>query len=303
MRNRLLLHGSLFAAGLLLVSLPPASAQQAAAQKSKPAPRLPDGKPDLSGVWSRRGTPSRWFAEHYAVEAMRPAAREKYKDQVAAGTIRTIRRDLYDPYIRACAPVGISRLITEGGGRGRPFEIFNVPNRLFFHYEWGSMPRTVWMDGRSHPDFNITPTTYMGHSTGRWDGDTLVVDTVGFNDLTWIDTYGTPHSESLHMIERYRRVNLDTMEIQITFEDPEIYAKPLVGNTMTLARIPDGEIQEWVNCDDRIRAMNETDVCKITGAWEYEAYCNRREKGLPMDDLFNNRGGPDGYRGPEERAE
>jgi len=298
MRNRLLLLGFVLGAGMLLVFEPAATAQRQQSQEPpRPAPRQPDGKPDLSGVWSRRGTVSRYFSDTYAVEAMRPEAREKYKAQLAAGTIRTIQRDLYDPYVKACAPVGITRLLTEGGGAGRPFEIFHLPNRVFFHYEWGSMPRPIWMDGRAHPDPSVTPSTWMGHSTGRWDGDTLVVDTVGFNDLTWLDTFGTPHSESLHMVERFRRLNMDSMEIQITFEDPEIYTKPLVGNTMTLRRIPDGEIQEWVICDDRIRAMYQTDVCQITGAWEFEAYCNRREKGLPMDDLFNNRGGPDGPRG------
>ncbi len=294
MRNPLL---SSALAGALLVLSPSASAQGGQPQNVRPAPRQADGMPDLSGVWSRTGSVRRYFSENYAVDAMHPEVREKYQDQLASGTIRTIQRDLYDPYVKACAPVGIPRLITEGGGAGRPFEIFHLPNRVFFHYEWGHMPRQVWMDGRSHPDPNVTPTTWMGHSVGRWDGDTLVVDSVGFNDLTWIDTYGTPHSESLRMTERYRRINLDTMEIQITFEDPEIYTKPLVGNMMTLRRIPDGEIQEWVICDDRIRMMNETDVCEITAAWEFEAYCNRREKGLPMDDLFNNRGGPDGLRG------
>ena len=136
----------------------------------------------------------------------------------------------------------------------------------------------------------------MGHSTARWDGDTLVVDTIGFNDITWLDTQGHPHSESLRLIERYRPLNYDTMELQVTFEDPEIYTRAVVGNTLTLRRMPDSEIQEWVVCDDRIRVMYATDVCEITGAWEFEAYCKRREEGLPMDDLFNNRGGPTGPR-------
>jgi len=212
---------------------------------------------------------------------MRPEARAKYKDQLAAGKVRVIERDLYDPYIIACAPVGITRLMAEGGGAGRPFEMIHLPNRLFFHYEWDHWPRDVWMDGRQHRQ--DAPPTWMGHSTGKWDGDTLVVDTVGFNDLTWLDTNGRPHSESLHMVERYRRLNFDTMEVQITFEDPEIYTKPLVGNTMTLRRMPNFEFTEWVTCDDRIRLVLETDVCKASAAWEFEAYCLRREKGLPTN--------------------
>jgi len=109
------------------------------------------------------------------------------------------------------------------------------------------------------------------------------VDTVGLNSLTWLDTNGHPHSESLRMVERYRRVNQDTMELQVTFEDPEIYTKPLVGNTMTLRLMPPFEFTEWVTCDDRIRLVLETDVCQISAGWEFEAYCIRREKGLPTN--------------------
>lgn len=251
------------------------------AAESKPAPRLPDGKPDLSGIWSRSGPVNRYFDVGVAEEAMRPEAREKYKDQLAAGRIRVIERDLFDPYVKACAPVGITRLIAEGGGAGRPFEVIHLPNRVFVHYEWDHWPRDIWMDGRAHPPSQLP--TWMGHSTGKWDGDTLVVDSVGFNDLTWLTTNGHPHSESLHMVERYRRVNHDTMELQITFEDPEIYTKPLVGNTMTLRLMPNVEFTEWVTCDDRIRIVTETDVCKISAGWEFEAYCLRREKGLPTN--------------------
>ena len=257
------------------------------AAESKPAPRLPDGKPDLSGIWFRSGQVNRYFSNGSspnvttAEEAMRPEAREKFKAQLASGKIRTIDRDLFDPYVKACAPVGITRLINEGGGAGRPFEIIHLANRIFMHYEWDHWPRDIWMDGRAHPA-NQLP-TWMGHSIGKWDGDTLVVDTVGFNDLTWLDTAGHPHSQSLHMVERYRRVNSDTMEIQVTFEDPEIYTKPLVGNTMTLRLSPNIEFTEWVTCDDRIRIVLETEVCKISAGWEFEAYCVRREKGLPTN--------------------
>ena len=294
MRNRIL--GSMLAVVAVLAFAPVLSAQEAppgqraqggqqqraaAPAEVKPTPRLPDGKPDLSGIWFRSGAVNRFFDGTTAEEAMRPEARAKFNDQLAAGKIRTIERDLYDPYIKACAPVGITRLIAEGGGAGRPFEIIQIPNRIFFHYEWDHWPRDIWMDGREHPK-DVVP-TWIGHSIGKWDGDTLVVDSVGFNDLTWLDTQGHPHSESLHMVERYRRVNYDTMEVQVTFEDPEIYTKPLVGNTMTLRRMPDTKIIEWVSCDDRIRLVMETDVCKISGAWEFEAYCKRREKGLPTN--------------------
>jgi hypothetical protein len=287
-------------AGLMLVALaglavsPLLLAQEQPGRDTRPAPRLPNGKPDLSGVWTQaRGSPGRHFSavdggqRQGRVEAgvttaealMRPESREKYKEQLAAGKVRTIRRDLYDPTIKACAPLGFMRLIQQG----RPVEILNLPNRLFFRYEVDHFPRDIWMDGRSHPDLSITPPTWMGHSIGRWDGDTLVVDTVGFNDLTYLDSPGHPHSESLRTTERYTRVSYDRLEIQLTFDDPEIYTRPVVGNTLIYRLIPNGEIVEWVSCDDRIRELLKMDVCQIKEAWEFEAVCKHREDGAGAD--------------------
>ncbi len=282
----------LFAAAF--VFSPALLAQDGQDRDTRPAPRLPDGKPDLSGVWVRASeSPMRHFngadgsqrrgrvevAVTTAEALMRPEAGLRYRDQLAAGKARTIQRDLYDPYIKACAPLGFPRLIQQG----RPVEILNLPNRLFFRYEVDHFPRDIWLDGRSHPDFTITPSTWMGHSTGRWDGDTLVVDSVGFNDMTWLDSPGHPHSESLHTVERYTRASYDRLEIQVTFDDPEIYTGPLVGNTFIYRLVPDGEIIEWISCDERIRSLMQMDVCEIREAWEFEAYCRRREAGLDTD--------------------
>ncbi len=307
MQSRLLAW--LLGVGILFALAPSAPAQrrQAQQEEAKPTPRLPDGKPDLGvgGVWTvssdnrlfgrREGGTGREAAVTPAEEVMRPEVREKYRAQLAAGKLRTIERDLFDPAIRTCAPFGTSRVIQQG----RPFEVFQIPGRVIFRHEQEHWIRDVWMDGRPHPDFSVAPSTWGGHSTGHWDGDTLVVDTVGFNGLTWLDSPGHPHSESLRLVQRYTRVNYNTLEVQLTVHDPEVYTRPVTSNTLTYRLIPNGEITEWINCEDRIVEQLRSDVCKITGAWEYEAYCNRREKGLPMDDLFNNRGGPDGPEGIE----
>ena len=292
----------LFAAAF--VFSPALLAQDGQDRDTRPAPRLPDGKPDLSGIWIRaRESPMRHFngadgsqrrgrvevAVTTAEALMRPEAGLRYRDQLAAGKARTIQRDLYDPYIKACAPLGFPRLIQQG----RPVEILNLPNRLFFRYEVDHFPRDIWLDGRSHPDFTITLSTWMGHSTGRWDGDTLVVDSVGFNDMTWLDSPGHPHSESLHTVERYTRASYDRLEIQVTFDDPEIYTGPLIGNTFIYRLVPDGEIIEWISCDERIRSLMQMDVCEIREAWEFEAYCRRREAGLDTD--FGADAPPPGY--------
>jgi hypothetical protein len=103
-----------------------------------------------------------------------------------------------------------------------PYRIVQTPNILVIVYE-GDLPRQIHLDGRPHPkDWD---STYVGHSVGRWEGDELVVDTVGFNDKTWIDIAGHPLTDKLHVTERYRRPDLGHLEIQITIEDPGAYKK------------------------------------------------------------------------------
>ena len=117
----------------------------------------------------------------------------------------------------------------------------------------------------------------MGHSIGRWDGDTLVVDTVGMNDLTWLDGSGNPHSEDLHVVERFRRVNRDTLEVNVTYEDPKVYTKPWTGK-MTFRLDPSGELIEWVTCDDRIHYLLKTDPCQRPELWEVAVACEERKQ-------------------------
>jgi hypothetical protein len=99
------------------------------------------------------------------------------------------------------------------------------------------------MDGRAHPK-DAEP-TYMGHSTGKWEGRTLVVDTVGFNDKTWLDPMGLPHSDAMHLTERIQRVNHDTLVDEYTIDDPKTYTKPWKA-THTFILKPDWQIQEYV---------------------------------------------------------
>jgi hypothetical protein len=104
-----------------------------------------------------------------------------------------------------------------------PFEIVQTPGRIFMFFEEFHLWRTIWTDGRPLPK-NPDP-TYLGYSVGRWEGETLVVETIGFNDKPWIDAYGNPRSEQLHLTERYRRVDHDTLELRITIDDPKAYTK------------------------------------------------------------------------------
>ena len=114
----------------------------------------------------------------------------------------------------------------------------------------------IFLDGRKHPE-DPDPTWY-GHSIGTWEGDTLVIDTVGFNDRFWFDFAGHPHTEKLHTIERYRRPDFNTLEYDITIDDPGAYTKPFVLHARSTYE-PDTELMEYI-CNE-----NNTNVPHIVG--------------------------------------
>jgi hypothetical protein len=115
--------------------------------------------------------------------------------------------------------------------------------------------RQIFTDGRKHP---VDPQpTWMGYSVGKWEGDTLVVDTTGFNDRTWLDDGGHPHSDALHVTERFRRIDFGHMELGITIDDPKMYTKPWSA-TVPYNLLPDTELIEYV-CE------NEKDLPHMVG--------------------------------------
>ena len=99
------------------------------------------------------------------------------------------------------------------------------------------------MDGREHP--KDLEQTYMGHSIGRYEGDTLVIDTIGFNDKTWLDPMGLPHSDALHVVERISRTDHDTLQVDYTLDDPKAYTKPWTAQRIFNLH-PDWQIKEYV---------------------------------------------------------
>jgi hypothetical protein len=126
-------------------------------------------------------------------------------------------------------------------------EIVQTPGRVLIIYEFDHFVRQIWTDGREH--VKDLPGTWMGDSIGKWEGDTLVVDTTGFNDKTWVDRAGHPHSEDLHVVERIRRADPKTLQVDITIEDPKAYTKPWGGQLLFTAR-PDWNISELVCLDN-----------------------------------------------------
>jgi hypothetical protein len=125
-------------------------------------------------------------------------------------------------------------------------EIIQTPTKVIIIHEYRNSIRHIYTDGRQHP--NNPELTWNGHSIGKWEGDTLVVDTVGFRDESWLDTGGHEHSTELHVVERFRRVNNDTLEIERTLIDPIAIAKPFVSRTSVRLR-PEIDLDE--NMDGR----------------------------------------------------
>ena len=152
-----------------------------------------------------------------------------------------------------CLPPGVPRMMYTP----YPTEIFQLPERIVFVYEGGAhVWRNIWMDGRAQPK-DPNP-TYLGYSTGKWDGDTLVVDTVGLNDRTWLDAAGHQHGEKLHVIEKFTRTDSNTLKIEATIDDPDFYTKPWT--VVTFATwYPNQEILEYI-CQE-----NNRDVQHLVG--------------------------------------
>lgn len=123
-----------------------------------------------------------------------------------------------------------------------PFEIVQIPGRVFMFFEEFHLWRTIWMDGRPLP--KDPDPSYLGYSVGKWEGDTFVVDTIGFNDIPWVDSYGNPRSEQMHLTERYRRLDHDTLEMQIIMDDPKAYTRTWISPPRLFKFEPDWELAE-----------------------------------------------------------
>jgi hypothetical protein len=209
------LAGALFC--LILCSTP---TSQALPQKSNP---------NLAGAWRNQYTPNLSDAVGHE-PPYTPYGAERWR------TVDTSK----DP-TGFCLPPGPSRALTA------PFPLLIVQqeNMIALLFEYQSIWRAIYMDGRGHPaDISDYP-EFMGHSVGRWDGDILVVDTVAINERTWLDTAGHEHSAKLHLTERFRKISDDKIEWTATFEDPVFYTKPW-SVTRTFTRFDDSKDQDRI---------------------------------------------------------
>jgi hypothetical protein len=240
--------GSIF--GLLALASSAVLFAQTAKQSGAAA-----GTPNLSGTWNRStghaatgvfdddpgGVPFFGFTKQEP--SLQPAAVETYKANRQGITDPRLKgRDDLDPS-SSCFPPGPTRIFTDP----LPFEIRQTTGIVYILSQEDHWVRRIFTDGRGHPDGY--PTAWMGHSIGKYEGDTLVVDTVDINDATWLDDLGHPHSDALHLVERIRRVNHDTLEIAVTFDDSKTYTKPWTGKKVYQLQPATYEIKEEMICE------------------------------------------------------
>ena len=226
---------------LLLLAVTAALAQTPASAPAKappqPAPRLADGRVDFSGVW-RPG-------DIFLIEDISLGLKKGDTIAPTPATEEIMKKHLSkDDPESGCLPTGVPRQAPY------PWKIVESPPYIYFLFEGNIHSyRQIFMDGRKHPA-DPNPTWY-GHSVGHWEGDTLVIDTVGFNDLFWFDFVGHPHTERLHTVERYTRTNLATLAEEVTIDDPGAYKQPF---TIVASHrlLPGDELMEYI-CQENNR--------------------------------------------------
>ena len=225
---------------------------------SAPSPRRPDGRTDLSGIWlpapdpdGRAGGVEGIVAPKYMIDVMRDFASSAVPFRPWGEALYKQRNDnarLDNPAIR-CLPNGVPRL----NAYTHPYKIVQTPDLIVVLYESGTMFRQIFLDGRAHP--KEQQPTWLGYSIGRWDGDALVVETVGFNGQTWLDGAGHPQSEEMRLTERFTRRSVGRMDIQIVLDDPKAYTKP-VTYVQPQNLLPDTELLEYV-CAENAKPIGQ----------------------------------------------
>jgi len=197
-----------------------------------PAPKTPDGKPDFSGIWQ---APDGRYLNNLAADGvavpMQPWAAKVLKERED--------NQARDRPSGQCLP----HSVTDFDAHFTPKKLIQTPGVLVILFESYHSWRQIFIDGRSLPESREP--AWFGYSAGKWDGNTLVVDTVGLNEKTWLDDIGHPHSDALHIIERFRRPDFGHMTVEVTIDDAKAYTKPWTV-TIPWVYVADTELMDWV---------------------------------------------------------
>lgn len=179
---------------------------------------------EVTGVWLRAGgganyPQSQWYPKELPFTAAGKAAFDANKP--GKGPRQSMPAFGNDPLGQANPP-GLYRTLVYG----RPIEMVQLPDRVIQLFEWGKHWRTIWTDGREVPDALVAGPFWYGYSVGKWEGDTLVVQTVGLDGRAWLDEWGTPYTDLTQVEERWHRKDDKTLELTIKVTDPELYSQP-----------------------------------------------------------------------------
>jgi hypothetical protein len=207
-----------------------------------PTPRLPSGKVDFSGVWQKPYVPDMTKdgrdQKGHADLPFTPWGEAEWKSYDAAE----------GDYAGSCLPFGLTRSVNTP----EPMQLMQSDKYFTFLFEQNSWFTVVPIDGRKHGDGNAT---WFGDSVGHWEGDALVIDTVNFNGKTRLDTIGHPHSDQLHLVQRFARPDLGHLSYEVTVDDPKTFTKPWT-NTRTFTLRPDWEMMEY-SCEENNKSLWE----------------------------------------------
>jgi hypothetical protein len=223
------------------------------ANLTAPAPRSADGKPDLTGIWQagRAGPAGQYGFDYDVTQNLAAGALTPWARTVRQQRVQDFRKD--SP-LAHCLPVSVPFLEFRGLSR-----IVQTPGLIVILHDSPNSPhRSIFMDGRELPK-DPNP-TWLGYSVGHWEGDTLVVNSVGFNDRGWLDVGGNPQTESLRLTERFRRPDFGHLELEMTFDDPKTFTAPFTLR-MVKTYSADTEILEDV-CE------NERDSGHLVGGFK-----------------------------------
>jgi hypothetical protein len=211
------------------------------------SPKTRDGKVDLSGVWLPKPDPQgkpqnveNIVPPRYFIDIMADLRPDEVPITAWAAALLKERVESHGTLTPSsyCQPTGVPA----AGTVPLPYKIIQTSRLIVILYEENTVFRQIFLDGRPLP--NDPDPTWMGYSVGRWEGDTLVVDSKGFREGGWLDRMGHPHSSDLHLIERFRRPDLGHLEVGLTIDDPKAYSK-LITYTQRQTLIPDEDLHEY----------------------------------------------------------
>jgi hypothetical protein len=212
--------------------------------KATPAASVAFDARDLAGVWQtdHRGTNGyRGMTTEEGIPPRTPWAAELFKTRITGRDTKEkpgVPPAFGNDPIMQCNPYGFPRILFYTD----PVEFFNAPGRLLMFFQGQRVIREVWTDGRGLP--KDPDPRWLGYSVGKWEGDTFVIDTIGFDDRAWLDQYGNVYSSEMKFQERWRRKDRNTLEVVYRLEDPKSYTKPWISTVKTFERQAGVELRE-----------------------------------------------------------